>query len=748
MTPDDGRMGNKKKGELGTFAGVFTPSILTILGIILFLRLGFVVGAGGLGRALLVLALANVISLVTSSSIAAIATNLKVKGGGDYYVISRTLGVEYGGALGIVLFAAQSISIAFYAIGFGEALATVIGSDWVFMPRAIALSAVAGLFALAWLGADVATKFQYVVMAVLGAALVAFFAGGLGRFSGETLRANWSGSSDISFWVLFAIFFPAVTGFTQGVSMSGDLKDPGRSIPRGTFCAVGFSIVVYFGAAFVFAGAMPGGALIRDYEAMRNVSSWAPLIDAGVIAATLSSALASFLGAPRILQSLAADNVFPFLRPFAAGHGPSSNPRRGVLLSLAIAVITIAAGDLNVIAPVVSMFFLISYGLLNYAVFFEARAKSPSFRPSFRWFDARVAFLGSLACLGAMLAIHAVAGAIAIAAVMAIHQYLSRTVEVTRWSDSVRSYRLQKLRTTLFGVAEDPPHMRDWRPVILVFSENRARRARALAFASWIEGGSGFTSVIKVIDRPAARAETVRKELATLQAEIKESGCEAFARVVRVADLETGIPVLLESFGIGPLKANVMLLDWFDNGSAPDEEGLRRFGRYLKMARVAHCNTVFYEGASEDEVRLAALEPKARRIDIWYGDDATGRLMLLLAYLMTRNDAFEEATIRVLAARPEGVSEAKWRARLDEMLQDVRIDATVEIPATADDAAVRAASVDAAVVFLPLRVMRGSPTCNLTNDLTTLVKDLPHTALVMASEDIELDAEPETGHKS
>ena len=160
---------------------------------------------------------------------------------------------------------------------------------------------------------------------------------------------------------------------------------------------------------------------------MNRLARWGRLIDAGVISATLSSGMASFLGAPRILQSLAADEVFPFLEPFAKGHGPASNPRRGVLLSLGVAVATIAAGDLNVIAPVVSMFFLISYGLLNYAVFFEARAKSPSFRPTFRWFDARIALLGSLACLGAMLAINAVAGAIAIAAVMAIHQYLTRT---------------------------------------------------------------------------------------------------------------------------------------------------------------------------------------------------------------------------------------------------------------------------------------------------------------------------------
>jgi hypothetical protein len=422
------------------------------------------------------------------------------------------------------------------------------------------------------------------------------------------------------------------------------------------------------------------------------------------------------------------------------------NLRRGVLLSLGVAVATIAAGDLNVIAPVVSMFFLISYGLLNYAVFFEARAKSPSFRPTFRWFDARIALLGSLACLGAMLAINAVAGAIAIAAVMAIHQYLTRTVEVTRWSDSTRSYRLQKLRTTLLGIAEDPPHVRDWRPVILAFSDDRARRAHILKFASWIEGGSGFTSAIKVMDRPHARAETMARELAELKEEIRECGCEAFARVVRVQDRDTGIPVLLESFGIGPLRANLVLLNWFDPGSEADEEGLRTYGQYVKMALAASCNMVIYQGSPKDAERSAALEPQEHRIDLWYSDDATGHLMLMLAYLMTRSDEFEEATIRLLAPRPERVSEARWRAQLEKMLEEVRIDATIEIPAGADDATVREMSTDATVVYLPLRLSRGTPRSPATKDLAGIVQALPQTALVLAAEDIDLDAEPEEGH--
>ena len=281
-------------GTLGTFAGVFTPSILTILGIILFLRLGYVVGAAGLGRALLILALANGISVLTSLSLSAVATNLRVKRGGDYYLISRTLGHEFGGAIGLVLFLAQAISIGFYCIGFAEVLAGMLPAPLADHPHFIAAGAAGLLFVFAWLGADWATRFQYVVMAILTAALASFFAGGLGRWDGALLVQNWSAPAQgMGFWVLFALFFPAVTGFTQGVSMSGDLKDPGRSLPLGTLLAVGLSILIYLLAAVVFAGTLPLEELVRDYAAMGRVALIPPLIVAGVFAATLSSAMAS-----------------------------------------------------------------------------------------------------------------------------------------------------------------------------------------------------------------------------------------------------------------------------------------------------------------------------------------------------------------------------------------------------------------------------------------------------------------------
>jgi amino acid permease len=187
-TPPGGR---SARGGLGTFAGVFTPSLLTILGLILFRRLGWMVGAGGLQQALLVMALAGVLAVITSCSLSAIATNLRVRGGGDYYLISRSLGVEFGGALGVVLFLAQSISVAFYVLGFGEAVAALLPEGGP-GARVIAAGAALVLSVFAWLGANWATRLQYVVMGALALSLASFFIGGIGAFSGERLAHNWS----------------------------------------------------------------------------------------------------------------------------------------------------------------------------------------------------------------------------------------------------------------------------------------------------------------------------------------------------------------------------------------------------------------------------------------------------------------------------------------------------------------------------------------------------------------------------
>lgn len=735
------------KANLGTFAGVFTPSALTILGIILFLRLGYVVGNAGLGQALLIIGLANIISILTSVSLSAVATNLKVKGGGDYYLISRTLGVAYGGAIGIVLFLAQSVSIAFYCIGFGEALCAILTGYPFLSPRIVAVAATAFLFILAWLGADWATRFQYVVMALLIAALTSFYTGGFINWDDALLAKNWAKpDSAMGFWPIFAIFFPAVTGFTQGVSMSGDLKDPGRSLPLGTFLAVAVSIVVYFSVAVIFAAAQPLGVLMKDYGAMQRVASVGALISAGVVAATLSSAMASFLGAPRILQSLAADRIFPFLLPFAKGHGKSGNPRRGVLVSAGIALVTIALGNLNLIAPVVSMFFLISYGLLNYATFFEARTASPSFRPRFRWFDYRLSLLGFLACLGVMLAIDAATGVVAISVLFALYQYLKRTTGPPRWADSRRAYHIQRTREHLLAAAGIAEHPRNWRPQILVMTSESGDRPWLLKFAGWLEGESGLVTAVHLLQGEGLRMLKRQVEAEdTLKADIAKAGSNAFPLVIWGPSNEESVHTLVQAFGVGPLKANTLLIGWPD-----PKPGLSfalkalRYERNLRTAYRQGCNIVLFHTSRPLWESLAELPAEQRVIEVWWQNDATSRLMLLLAYLITRSRNWEGARIRLLAPGSENPPQTTAED-LQNLLEEARIDADPEIIAHTDEDQIVASSASASIVFLPFRLRRNRVTLPYGNDPQELLARLPTTVLVMAAEDIDLDAEPEEG---
>jgi amino acid transporter len=747
INKDQKQVDSKESVKLGTFAGVFTPSVLTILGIILFLRLGYVVGNAGLSRALIIIALANAISVLTSISLSAVATNLKVKGGGDYYLISRTLGVEFGGSIGLVLFLAQSVSIAFYCIGFAEAVSVFVQDPTALTTRLIAFGAVSFLFILAWLGADWATKFQFVVMALLVAALTSFFWGGFIHWDSALLSANWvNGENTVPFWILFAIFFPAVTGFTQGVSMSGDLADPGKSLPMGTFLAVGISIIVYFASALVFSAVLPNAELAANYGAMKSVSRFGFLIDAGVVAATLSSAMASFLGAPRILQSLSADRVFSFLNPFAKGYGPSNNPRRGVLLSAAIAVAVIALGQLNLVARVVSMFFLISYGLLNYATFFEARVASPSFRPRFKWFSPHLSLAGFLICAGVMLAIDARSGAAAIAVLIAIHQYLKRTAGPARWADSARAYHLQQVRTHLFAANKTPAHDRDWRPRLLIFDHGTKKREQLLFFSSWIEGGTGIAVALQILEGQGAVARKQRNDMQKeLAGFITEKELPIFPLTLCAPEFSEALGVVVQGTGYGPISPNTAVLNWFSKpGDTIPSSNRYHFVQQLRTMFRFGLNIVVLRSEPETWDRLRNVLAEERHIDVWWQNDATSRLMLLFAYLMTRTKPWSSAFIRVLT-KGSGSNIENEKQALGKILEDVRIEAEAHIVPSFEPEIVVEQSRDSSIVFLPFTLKTNQLMDTTGKSFDRSLPQLPLSVLVLAAEDIDLDSEPEEG---
>ena len=413
---------NKQRSDrktFGTFSGVFTPCFLTILGVILFLRTGMVVGYAGLWQAILILLLAKTITILTSISLAAIATNTKVKGGGAYFLISRSLGPEFGGAIGLAFFLAQAISVALYIIGFSDALSSVlqIGSS-----KMVGIVTLAVLFLFAYIGAGWVVKIQYLVMAVLIVSLSAFFIGSYWHFDSHNLTANLSAAygNKLNFWLVFAIFFPAVTGVMAGANMSGDLKDPSRALPSGTFAAVFVTLVVYALAFLCLAGSVDRQALTGNVFVMEEIAVHGKVfINMGIFAATISSALGSFIGAPRILQAVARDRIFPWLRFFGVGYGRNQEPRRAVVLTFGSShFFGIVGFDLDLIAPVITMFFLITYGnsLQLRRFLLKPEPPTPNFRPTFRiYHPGLLVCWGGLGCLGVMFLIHWLAALAALA---------------------------------------------------------------------------------------------------------------------------------------------------------------------------------------------------------------------------------------------------------------------------------------------------------------------------------------------
>jgi len=321
---------------------------------------------------------------------------------------------------------------------------------------------------------DVAAKVQFWILMALCLGLISFLIGSILNFDVKILTENIGPSylGRNSFWILFAIFFPAITGFTQGVSLSGDLKNPEKSIPSGTLTAVGLSFFLYLLFAFLLAGSADREALHTNFLVLKEVA-WAPLfIDLGVICATLSSALTSFLGAPRILQALSKDPVFPFLSFFSKEYGASQVPRRATSLTFLVAFLCLLLGDLNTIAPIVTMFFLITYGLMNYATFVEGYGNNPSFRPQFRFFHWRLSLAGALGCVLAMLFINTFAAILALVIVFCIYWVVDRMVKETQWGDAKRGYYFTKIKDYLLRLRDEPFHAKNWRPQMLVLLAN------------------------------------------------------------------------------------------------------------------------------------------------------------------------------------------------------------------------------------------------------------------------------------
>jgi len=710
--------------KLGTFGGVYTPSILTILGVIMYLRFGWVVGNVGLLGTLIIVTLSTSITFLTALSISAIATDRVVRGGGAYYMISRSLGIESGGAVGIPLYFAQALSVALYTLGFAESVVDIFPQ---FNQLYVALGVTVLVAVVALVSADAAIKVQYIIMGAIALSLLSFF---FGQPLEPTEIELWGASDRLSepFWQVFAVFFPAVTGIMAGVNMSGDLKNPTQAIPIGTLAAVGTGYVIYLVLPIVMAMRADAQTLLAEPLIMKEMSFWGPAILLGVWGATLSSALGSILGAPRILQALARDHVLPrWLRFLGKGSKAHDEPRVGTAVTLAVVIATVCIGDLNLIAPVLTMFFLTTYLVLNVSAAIEAFLQSPSFRPQFRvhWIWS---LLGAIGCLVVMFLINAIATVVAAIISLSIYFWLQRRELEVTWGDVRRGLWMALLRIGIYQLdqtyrEEDP---KNWRPHILVLSGAPTKRWSLIELADALTHKRGLVTVSTVL-KNSSRASLQQGPMERrIRNYLEKKGMQALVRVITAHDIFTGAQHLVETYGLGPVIPNTILLG--------DSESVEHRANYCQMIAQIHKSkrnlVIFRENHDRNFGRR-------RRIDIWWGGSmqANGGLMLLLAYLLRNDLRWREAKIYIKLVVNHQTAVPPARNNLNQLITELRMSATPQV-IVADgrsfERILRQTSRNADLIFLGM----ATPDENFVRyyeELQQKVAGLPSTALVLAA---------------
>ncbi len=645
--------------RFGTFNGVFVPTILSIFGVILFLRTGWVIGNTGLLHGLVLISIAMSISLATSLSLSAISTNTEVGVGGVYYIISRSLGLNIGGAIGIPLFLSQSISVAFYVIGFTESLSGIFPN----LDFRVVASAVLLIFTIiAFIGADLAVKVQIVIFASLIAGILSFL-----------LTFNWSPMPinlkphylpDQNFWSVFAIFFPAVTGVTAGVSMSGELKEPARNIPVGTLMALGFSYIVYILVAVKLSAIAPYTTLIEDNLIMVQKALVPALVYLGIWMATISSALTFIVGAPRTLQALAHDRVVPSFLSATLGS-KKNEPRAGTIVTFIIAETFILMGNLNMVATIITMFFLTTYGITNLAAGLSALIGNPSYRPGFRvhWL---ISFYGVFGAYVAMFLISPFYTVVASLTLLGIYLLLQQRELNQTWGDIRSGIWISLARFALLKLENYELDPVNWRPNIMVFSGGPGERPHLVKMARWLSRGNGIVTLFNLLTGDIEKLASEReRRLRELRDYIQKHRWTIFPEVEIARTAEDGFTTIVQAHGIGKLSSNVALFGWSNN-----------FEKKTELARIIR-KMIFLK---KDILALKYDQERGfgnkLTIDIfWRGKGGNAPLMVMLAHIIRLNAEWRNAKIRLIEVVGNEIEKSVSEKKIRDLMKAARIEA-------------------------------------------------------------------------
>ncbi|EDW84229.1 uncharacterized protein Dwil_GK14023 [Drosophila willistoni] len=606
--------------KLGWIVGVLIPCLLNIWGVMLFLRLSWVVAESGILQSLIIITISAVVCVITTLSLSAISTNGEVKGGGVYFIISRSLGPEFGASVGVVFAFANAVSASMNTIGFCESLNVLLKNNNLKIVdngindiRIVGAITILVLILICCVGMEWETKAQNFLIVTIVLAIFNFLIGaaigpggddtliskGFVGFSWNTFKENFGSDYRYAegvnhdFFSVFAIFFPSVTGIQAGANICGDLKDAGAAIPKGTFWSLLISMTSYAlfvlfagGAAARDASGIPGDlvngtiipselpcmanhtctwGLFNSYEMMQLMSLWGPLIYAGCFAATLSTALTNLLSVPRLVQALGIDEIYPGLIFFSKPYGKHGEPYRGYVLTFFISTSFLLIGELNLIAPLISTFYLASYALINFCTFHAAFVKPLGWRPTFKYYNAWISLFGFAMCVAIMFLINYVAAIITFGIIFALYLVVMYRKPDANWGSTTQAQQFKAALMAVQRLQNVSDHVKNYHPQVLVLSGDPKTRPPLVDFGFLLTKNNSLMFVANII--PVRVGYKNRLHLVKDgQKYLDARKIKAFYNVIDGFSLEDGINALIKSTGFGKMSPNIVLVgykpDW------------------------------------------------------------------------------------------------------------------------------------------------------------------------------------------
>ena len=646
----------EKKGKFGV-TPVFLTALSTILGAVMFLRFGYAVGNVGFIGTVGIILLGHLITIPTAMAIAEIATNQKVEGGGEYYIISRSFGINIGAAIGLTLYLSQAISIAFYSIAFSEAFDGVI--EWlndtyhifIWDKRLISAPLVLMLSAIMLSkGAQLGVKILYPVVAILVVSLLFLFLGDTGYMTGN---GNFYFFKTIqnpdSFFIVFAIIFPAFTGMTAGVGLSGDLKDPKKAIPLGSLMATFTGMLIYLFIAYKLTISASPEDLASDQLIMGKIALWGPIIALGLAAATFSSALGSIMVAPRTLQALASDEIIPNrgINAFLSKETKKGEPFNATVITILIALFFLLVGDINMVAQIISMFFMVTYGAICSISFLQHFAADPSYRPAFksRWY---VSLLGAVLCFYMMFKMNAMYAFSALLIMVLIY------VGITYFSPNKQGmvkifqgviYQLSR-QLQVFLQKADKEDINTWRPSLICISDDSFKRTAAFELMRWISHRYGFGTYLHYIKGYVSR-ETNKNAHDMLdrlieKAEISKSNM--YLDTIISPSYTTAIAQSIQLPSVSGKESNMFMFE---------------YSKTLGPCTDLIMDNMPLVSATDFDICVLASTEKGfgyhNEIHIWItqGDFDNASLMILMSFVIMGHRDWQGAEIKIFAIHPK-----------------------------------------------------------------------------------------------